>query len=56
MTIYIIKDSKIREIVFNIGHKIWAFPQFKFASEIRFKGPLNRDDFFILVQQGPNSS
>ena len=57
MTICIINDSKIRKLVFNIEHKkVSTFPQLKFASKIRFKGPLNRDDFFILIQQGPNSS
>ena len=50
MTIYIINDPKIRKLVFNIGHKkVCTFAQLKFASKIRFKGPLNRDDFFILI-------
>ena len=38
MTIYIIDDSKIRKLVFDIGHKkVWTFPQLKFASKIRFQ-------------------
>ena len=57
MAIYIINDSKIQKLVFNIEHKkFWTFPQLKFASKIRFKDLLNRDDFFILIQQGQNTS
>ena len=57
MTIYIINNSKIEKRVFNIGDKkVWTFPQLKFVSKIRFKGPLNRDDFFILIQQEQNLS
>ena len=57
MTIHIINDSKIRKLVFNIEHnKVLTFPQHKFASEIRFKGVLNRDDIFIQNQHGQNSS
>ena len=57
MAIYIINDSKIQKLVFNIGpKKFWTFPQLKFASKIRFKDLLNRDDFFILIQQGQNTS
>ena len=53
MKIYIINNFEIRKLVFNIGRKkIRKFPQLKFASKIRFKGPLNRDGFFILIQQG----
>ena len=55
--IYMTNDFKIRKLVFNIGHKkVWTFPQLKFVSKIRFKDPLNRDHFFIQIQQGQNSS
>ena len=53
ITIYIINDSKIRKLVFNIGHKVWTFPQLEIASKIRFKAPLDRDDLFNFIKRRP---